>query len=33
VEPDWEQRLTVTVGPREADLIGKSEKVLQAAVD
>jgi hypothetical protein len=31
--PRWEQRLTVTVGPREADLIGKDDKVLQAAVD
>jgi len=33
VEPDWEQRLTVTVGPRDTDLIGKDDKVLQAAVD
>jgi hypothetical protein len=33
VEPNWEQRLTVTVGPREADLIGSNDKVLQAAVD
>ncbi|MCA9176099.1 MAG: right-handed parallel beta-helix repeat-containing protein [Planctomycetales bacterium] len=34
-EPDWEQRLTLTVGVsgREADLVGNSDKVLQAAVD
>jgi hypothetical protein len=32
-EPKWEQRLTVTVGPRDADLAGKDDKVLQAAVD
>ena len=31
--PKWEQRLTVTVGPRDADLAGKDDKVLQAAVD
>ncbi len=33
VEPDWEQRLTITVGPDKADLIGATDKVLQAAVD
>ena len=32
-EPDWEQRLTITVGPQRGDLIGTSQKVLQAAVD
>ncbi len=32
-EPDWDERLTVTVGPRKADLIGSSDKVIQAAVD
>jgi hypothetical protein len=32
-EPKWEQRLTVTVGPRDADLVGKDDKVIQAAVD
>jgi hypothetical protein len=32
-EPDWKERVTVTVGPKEADLVGESEKVLQAAVD
>ena len=33
VEPDWKQRLTISVGPREADLVGSNEKVVQAAVD
>jgi hypothetical protein len=32
-EPKWEQRLTVTVGPRDADLVGKDDRVIQAAVD
>ena len=33
VEPNWAQRLTLTVGPKAADLIGSTEKVVQAAVD
>jgi hypothetical protein len=33
VEPDWKERLTVTVGPKNADLVGSDDKVLQAAVD
>ena len=33
VEPDWEQKMTVTVGPQKADLVGADDKVLQAAVD
>jgi hypothetical protein len=33
VEPDWAQRLTVTVGPDKADLAGTGQRVLQAAVD
>ena len=33
VEPDWEQRLTITVGQRKADLIGTTDRVIQAAVD
>lgn len=33
IEPDWEERLTVTVGPGRADLSGDTDKVLQAAVD
>jgi len=32
-EPAWEQRLTITVGPDQADLVGRDDKVLQAAVD
>jgi hypothetical protein len=33
IEPDWEERLTITVGPRKADLVGTNEKAIQAAVD
>jgi hypothetical protein len=33
IEPAWDQLLTITVGPRDGDLVGASEKVLQAAVD
>jgi len=33
VEPNWAQRLSITVGPTSADLIGTSDRVLQAAVD
>lgn len=33
VEPSWDERLTITVGNKEGDLIGSNEKVLQAAVD
>src|SRR5262245_35281129 len=33
VEPDWEHRLTSTVGPDKADLVGATEKVIQAGVD
>ena len=32
-EPNWDERLTITVGPKDADLVGTSHKVLQAAVD
>lgn len=32
-EPNWKERLTVTVGPDKADLVGKNDKVIQAAVD
>jgi hypothetical protein len=31
--PNWAQRLTVTVGPEKADLVGATDRVLQAAVD
>jgi len=33
VEPDWQERLTVTVGPAKAQLVGTDHRVLQAAVD
>src|SRR5262249_6925631 len=33
IEPKWEERLTITVGPKKADLVGNSGRVLQAAVD
>ena len=33
VEPRWDERLTITVGPKKADLVGSSGRVLQAAVD
>lgn len=32
-EPDWEERLTLTVGPASGDLSGRDEKVIQAALD
>jgi hypothetical protein len=32
-EPEWEERLTVTVGNKKAQLIGGDEKVIQAAID
>lgn len=33
VEPNWDERVTISVGNKEGDLIGSTEKVLQAAVD
>lgn len=33
VEPDWDQRVTITIGPQQADLVGSTDRVLQAAVD
>ncbi|MBT4693765.1 MAG: right-handed parallel beta-helix repeat-containing protein [Planctomycetaceae bacterium] len=32
-EPDWEQQFTLTVGNHGADINGKSDRALQAAVD
>ena len=32
-EPQWDESLTLTVGPAEADLVGRDDRVLQAAVD
>src|SRR5207253_1830071 len=31
--PDWIERATVTVGPEKADLVGVTDRVIQAAVD
>jgi hypothetical protein len=33
VEPDWKQRVTIAVGPKDADLVGTTDRVIQAAVD
>jgi len=33
IEPDWQQRLTITVGSKKADLVGTTDRVIQAAVD
>jgi hypothetical protein len=33
IEPKWDERLTITVGPSKADLVGSDDKALQAAVD
>ena len=32
-EPDWKNRLTISVGPKSADLQGQSDRVIQAAID
>ncbi|HUQ95962.1 MAG TPA: right-handed parallel beta-helix repeat-containing protein [Bryobacteraceae bacterium] len=33
VEPEWEQRIKMTVGPERADIVGSDQRVIQAAVD
>lgn len=33
VEPNWDERLTITVGPKDADIVGTSSRALQAAVN
>ena len=33
VEPNWSERLTISVGPDKADLVGSTQRVIQAAVD
>jgi hypothetical protein len=33
VEPKWKERVTITVGPKDADIVGSTDRVLQAAVD
>ena len=32
-EPNWDKRLTLTVGQKKGDLVGQDDKVVQAAVD
>ncbi len=32
-EPDWEERLTISIGPKSGDLTGRDDKVIQAALD
>lgn len=32
-EPDWQTQLTITVGPKDADITGSTDKAVQAAVD
>ncbi|MBX3440007.1 MAG: right-handed parallel beta-helix repeat-containing protein [Planctomycetaceae bacterium] len=32
-EPNWDERFTLTVGPKNADLVGSDDKVIQAAID
>lgn len=32
-EPKWDEMLTITVGPKNADLIGTTDRAIQAAVD
>ena len=32
-EPDWEQRVKITVGTQKGDLVGDTDRVIQAAVD
>ena len=32
-EPNWDERFTLTVGAKNGDLVGNSDRVLQAAVD
>lgn len=33
VQPDWSERISVTVGPKKADLVGSDQRVIQAAID
>ncbi|MFO0966423.1 MAG: right-handed parallel beta-helix repeat-containing protein [Gemmataceae bacterium] len=33
IEPDWKHKLTITVGQKDADLVGSTDKVIQAGVD
>src|SRR5687768_11279682 len=33
IEPNWGERIRITVGPQKADLVGSDHRVVQAAVD
>lgn len=33
VEPNWDERLSISVGPKDADIVGTSHKAVQAAVN
>jgi len=33
IEPTWDERASITVGARDADLVGANEKVIQAGID
>jgi len=33
VQPSWQERLTVTVGPKDSDIVGADHRAIQAAVD
>jgi len=33
VEPKWDEQMTITVGPKKADLVGTDHRLIQAAVD
>ncbi len=33
VQPKWEEGLRITVGPKEADIVGSDQRAIQAAVD
>jgi hypothetical protein len=33
LNPNWDERLTITVGEKSGDMIGQSDRVIQAALD
>jgi len=32
-EPEWDERLSISVGPKSGDIVGSGDKALQAAID
>lgn len=32
-QPNWDESLTMTIGPKQGDLVGADDKVIQAAID